>query len=200
MGKVSPLKKCAKCGSEKPLTDFHLNKKRNQPVPRCKSCYGVGLRTCAICKSEFEGLASKILCSPECRKIHRPQTMRRCANCGVTFGPVGRLSVKFCSQSCHYESARLEFVASRVTTSTARVAQSRVARAIKDGKLSRPAKCEECQQDAKIEAAHHDYAHPLRVRWLCRSCHVKWDRKFPKGGTVAGPLRRNPKLLNQEAQ
>jgi len=35
-----------------------------------------------------------------------------------------------------------------------------------------------------IEAAHHDYDQPLHVRWLCRSCHVRWDKREPKNGTV----------------
>lgn len=31
-----------------------------------------------------------------------------------------------------------------------------------------------------IEAAHYDYSRPLDVRWLCRSCHRRWDHADPK--------------------
>jgi hypothetical protein len=52
------------------------------------------------------------------------------------------------------------------------------------GNLIRPARCEECDASSRrIEAAHYDYDQPLRVRWLCRSCHVRWDKRQPKGAT-----------------
>ena len=57
---------------------------------------------------------------------------------------------------------------------------------VKAGALVRPMRCEECGTESnRIEAAHFDYAQPLRIRWLCRRCHVVWDRREPKGGTFA---------------
>lgn len=38
--------------------------------------------------------------------------------------------------------------------------------------------------NARIEAAHYNYEDPRNVRWLCRSCHVRWDQKEPKGGCI----------------
>jgi ribosomal protein S27AE len=52
--------------------------------------------------------------------------------------------------------------------------------AVKKGTLIRPDTCEQCGQVRKITAAHHDYARPLDVRWLCSPCHVRWDRAEPK--------------------
>lgn len=52
--------------------------------------------------------------------------------------------------------------------------------AIKRGDLVRPTICEQCGKAARIEAAHRDYTLPLDVRWLCKSCHVLWDRAEPK--------------------
>lgn len=52
--------------------------------------------------------------------------------------------------------------------------------------MVKPAACDECgTTEARIEAAHFDYGEPERVRWLCASCHRRWDWAEPKGGTVA---------------
>jgi hypothetical protein len=66
----------------------------------------------------------------------------------------------------------------------ARNAQSLVRYYIVMGHLLRPTACEECgATDRKIEAVHCNYDQPLNVRWLCRSCHVRWDKREPKNGT-----------------
>lgn len=51
---------------------------------------------------------------------------------------------------------------------------------LKTGRLVRPDTCEECGKACKPDAAHSDYSQPALVRWLCRSCHMKWDHKEPK--------------------
>jgi len=50
--------------------------------------------------------------------------------------------------------------------------------AVKLGLLTRPLECELCQGKIKIEGHHDDYTKPLEVRWLCKSCHWKADRKL----------------------
>lgn len=55
-----------------------------------------------------------------------------------------------------------------------------VAAAIARGILMRPDACEECGKSCKPDAAHFNYREPLRVRWLCRSCHSFWDVAEPK--------------------
>lgn len=65
-------------------------------------------------------------------------------------------------------------------------AHAAVARAVRRGELIRPEKCEECGGPGRrIEAAHHDYTKPLDVRWLCSSCHRRYD-KHPKRQTAVG--------------
>lgn len=59
-------------------------------------------------------------------------------------------------------------------------ARAAVRRALKRGDLVRPAVCEKCERHGVVEAAHKDYAAPLDVRWLCRSCHRRWDKAEPK--------------------
>lgn len=48
--------------------------------------------------------------------------------------------------------------------------------AVRSGKLTRPDACEECGTPGRVEAHHEDYSEPLKVRWLCRSCHTKQHR------------------------
>lgn len=51
-------------------------------------------------------------------------------------------------------------------------ARSMVNTAILNGVLVRDA-CEICGDTKKIDAHHDDYSKPLKVRWLCKSCHKK---------------------------
>jgi ribosomal protein S27AE len=60
-------------------------------------------------------------------------------------------------------------------------AHSAVGRALRNGQLKRPDVCSQCGASGFIEAAHENYLEPLLVRWLCRSCHVLWDKAEPKG-------------------
>lgn len=57
-----------------------------------------------------------------------------------------------------------------------RRAHSKVLYAIQKGRMTRPTACEKCGKECKPEAAHHDYSQPYDVRWLCRLCHIAYDR------------------------
>lgn len=51
----------------------------------------------------------------------------------------------------------------------------RAHRAVHGGhfRRQRPSRCETCPNNTDLQAHHDDYAKPLEVRWLCRSCHIK---------------------------
>lgn len=69
-------------------------------------------------------------------------------------------------------------------TKEAHNAQQRVWNALRSGRLIKPSRCEHCGSGERpLDGAHHDYSLPLAVTWLCRPCHLKYDRK-PKGGYV----------------
>lgn len=114
----------------------------------------------------------------------KPQTFRDCAECGQRFGPLPYLAKKFCSYACKVKAQTTGRKTFRKTISKARSAQSLLAYHIKVGNIIRPITCEQCAASGKIEGAHYDYDEPLRVRWLCRSCHRKWDKQEPKNATV----------------
>lgn len=53
-----------------------------------------------------------------------------------------------------------------------------VARAMKRGEIVVPDICAHCH-DACTPVAHHDdYAKPLDVRFLCRSCHIRFHSRL----------------------
>jgi hypothetical protein len=108
-----------------------------------------------------------------------------CPVCLSVYGPLDRLARRFCSMACKASAQATGRRRFRKPTIEARRAQGLLRYYIGRGVVRRPQRCEECGATGRrIEAAHFDYAEPLRVRWLCRSCHVRWDRREPKGGTV----------------
>jgi hypothetical protein len=79
----------------------------------------------------------------------------------------------------------LSYIRAWTSRNPERVLQSKratlaVQYALRTGKLRRPDVCSECSKGCKPDAAHRDYSKPLEVRWLCRSCHRKWDQSEPK--------------------
>lgn len=137
---------------------------------------------CGRCGQQFTGQADSRFCSVACAK--RPRTILRCGQCGVAFH-APHLSAKYCSWECCNLAKRVADRKPRAeATPEARRAQRRIAYRVATGALIRPCRCEQCDSEGPIEAAHFDYAEPERVRWLCRYCHRAWDQACPKRGTV----------------
>ena len=177
------LKRCARCAASKPLTEFYLDR-RDIRSARCRECHGHEYRACAVCGQTFYGRATRRFCSLACRRIYRPRTTHRCELCQTEF-PVDRFARRFCSVKCKSAAQRMGRRVIRCTHTKARSAQSLLRYHIEAGNIVRLSSCEECgATDRYIEAAHYSYDEPLRVRWLCRSCHRRWDKKEPKGATV----------------
>lgn len=114
----------------------------------------------------------------------KPQTFKKCERCGVTFGPLDRLSQKFCSMECKVSAQTTGRKRVTVAITKARSAQSLLRYHVLKGHIVRAKTCEQCGvEGVKIEAAHHDYRKPLDVQWLCVSCHRKLDKRNAKHGT-----------------
>ena len=126
------------------------------------------------------------------------QRFRLCAHCKKEFGPLTRLSRQYCSKRCAYDHRGPRVNHVHVPNKAAQKAYKKMAWAIQSGRIIRPIQCEECGvTNKRIEAAHHDYLKPYDVRWLCRSCHVRWDSNEPKGGTKT--IERWQKYTGREA-
>lgn len=173
-------KKCSKCEKHLAIDMFWRTGRPNGYSAACKDCHGIRAQNCRRCNTTFSA-KPRPYCSPECRRADRPKTHKNCQSCGVLF-PVDHLVRKFCSYKCKVVAQSTGIKTRWIGTTEARRAQRRIAYAIGKGDIVRPDTCEECGVKSRIEAAHYNYNEPLRVRWLCRSCHSKWDYKQPKGG------------------
>jgi len=178
-------KKCSKCEKVLPLDRFHRTTRTNGYSSACKDCHGIKAQKCRRCDTSFIA-KQRPYCSSECRRADRPQTFKDCASCGKRFGPLAYLSAQFCSYRCKVVAQSTGIKKRWVGTKEATRAQRRVAYAIQ---TVRPSVCEECGKSARIEAAHYNYAEPLRVRWLCKGCHSRWDKQDPKGGAMRATLQ-----------
>jgi len=184
------VKRCRLCRRELPLCDFHRSRP-NVLSSRCKKCHGLAIRTCRVCNRRFIGKSSRKACSRLCSELMRAPTFLLCAECGQLFGPVDRLDRRYCSRTCKNAAASTGRRTFRRTLSKARSAQSLLRYHVLAGNIVRPTTCEECgATNRQIEGAHFNYDEPLRVRWLCVSCHRRWDKREPKNATyvVTSPL------------
>jgi hypothetical protein len=64
-----------------------------------------------------------------------------------------------------------------------RQARKKVERALRSGKLTRPAECERCGKAGKVQGHHDDHSRPLEVRWLCLPCHRLVDRQLERAAS-----------------
>ena len=60
-------------------------------------------------------------------------------------------------------------------------ARTMVNNAVRDGRLTKPNKCQECGGKTRLHGHHDDYSKPLQVRWLCPACHHQWHASHGEG-------------------
>jgi hypothetical protein len=66
---------------------------------------------------------------------------------------------------------RAYLIAWHAANPKAKAAHKKIENALKRGELVRPAACEVCGREGRLDAHHEDYARPRDVRFLCRGCH-----------------------------
>lgn len=145
--------------------------------PSCPSYHDYGGRGIRVCRrwASFDAFYSDMgLCPPEHslerRKNNKGYTPANC--CWATSADQNR------NRRRHRTAVTAAHTRQRLR------AQYAVLCAVRDGRLVRPSRCEDCraaapQQVRRIEAHHHrGYAarHRLDVRWLCPKCHGRTRR------------------------
>jgi hypothetical protein len=137
------LKRCFKCGTEKPRTEFYAHPQMGDGLlGKCKDCakYDVKLDRQT---------------NPHAREYDRQRASQP-----------HRVALR--ARVCKEWDARFPDRARAHNVAGA---------AVKSGKLIRPVTCEGCGLKKKrIEKHHPDYAQPLVVVWLCKTCHSIADK------------------------
>ena len=148
-------KTCFKCGSLKPLFDFHKHPSmKDGTVNKCKECNNRDVR---------ENRIKRLDQYRDYDKVRNARADRVAARTEYAQTEAGKVS---------HLKANKKY---RETYPKADKARSSCANAIKRGELLKVANCETCGNPSR-EAHHDDYNYPLQVRWLCITCHKKWHK------------------------
>lgn len=137
------MKKCSKCGAEKPATEEFF-----RPAKRVGGFYFRS--SCRKCDNEYAKVAAeRRVITPEMRSVW---TRRYYVSHPETMAEKRR----------HYRDEHPE--RDRATNI--------VNKAVARGTMVRHDWCEECGEKAHTHGHHDDYAKPREVRWLCPACHA----------------------------
>lgn len=73
--------------------------------------------------------------------------------------------------------------------------------AVQSARLRPPAACEACGSTGSgvLQGHHDDYRRPLDLRWLCRSCHIKFHVALRKAAGTYKPGGRRPAPKKRKA-
>lgn len=72
-------------------------------------------------------------------------------------------------------------------------AHNAVTRAIRNGSIVRPTKCERCSKETRLHAHHDDYSKPLDIMFLCPACHRQRHKEI-------GEITDKSKFKQKEVQ
>ncbi len=118
--------------------------------------------------------------------------MKKCSQCGVlkdesefTKNKSSRDGFGYLCEPCrsiynkiHMEKYRAKNGYKPHARTEKRKAHEAVARALRRGKIIKPALCESCHLEKRLEGHHADYGKRLEVVWLCRKCHFNIHRNL----------------------
>lgn len=155
-------KVCKKCGRALPISEFYVHKQMGDGhLSFCKEC--VRARVHKHRENNIERIREYDRNRPN--KKERLKKERQ-----AIYADEKRL-VKYNEQQQEWAKRNRH----------KRNAQNKLKRAIKNGSVIKPNKCEICgKTNCNIEGHHYDYSKPLSVIWVCTECHGKLHRKYNK--------------------
>lgn len=158
------MKKCKKCHTEKPLTDFYKHVRAlGGRLNECKEC--TKSRTRAYRAANIEKVREY--------DRQRGQDPKRLANNRINYRK--RISTP---EGKKRERERQSFYQKNRQSSIKRAANIMLGNALNSTRVTRPGKCQKCGYTTKLHGHHEDYYAPLDVVWLCRACHGARHRKI----------------------
>lgn len=159
------MKRCFKCGVEKPIDDFYRHKAMlDGHLNKCKECTKKDVRGNRSDKLEYYREYDRQRSSLPERVNLRKKVTKKWLEDGRHTAAVTRHKKRFPER---YK------------------ARNKVNTAIRNGKLIPSTTCSICGKETKDIHAHHpDYSKPLEVQWLCTECHGKAHRRYPRSETI----------------
>ena len=151
-------KQCFKCGEVKPLGQFYKHPRMaDGRVNKCKECNKLDVRENRARKVEHYRDYDK----RRAMAAHRVEMRARYAQTQAGKAARDRSAKRWAEKHV-----------------IRRAASHMVNNAVRDGRLEKSSKCEQCgASNCRIHGHHDDYAFPLSVRWLCPRCHMAWHRE-----------------------
>lgn len=128
-------------------------------------------KTCIKCKSTLS------LDAYYRHPMMKDGRLNKCIECTKSDVKSHRRSEKYREKVLAYDRARgnrqsNEYLRKhRAENPKANKARAMVGRAVKDGTLQKPNRCQQCGENKGLHGHHYDYDKPLSVIWLCAACH-----------------------------
>jgi len=179
---VEKEKRCSKCFFVKPISEFSIiTRAKDGRQVKCKACevkyrlankQVIKIRKAAYYISNRE----KVLKNSKNYRSKNVDTIRESEK--AKYSQIKLDPEKYAKLRIR---AKRNQNTSRLRYPTHIKANSKVRTAIRFGKIVRPNECSSCGFQCKPEAHHDSYEKSqwLVVRWLCKSCHCAYHRKYP---------------------
>lgn len=150
------MKRCFKCESVKPLSQFYRHPKMaDGHLNKCKTCTKSDVRKNYSVNREYYHEYDQMRFQ---RDPHRRENNRRYAKTEA-------------GKRAQAEAARA-WISRNPEKRTAHI---RLGNAVRDGRVTKPKSCSRCNTETPsrfLHGHHHDYSKPLDVEWICVNCHA----------------------------
>lgn len=164
------MKKCFKCGAEKPLSEFYKHSKMaDGHVNKCKTC------------NKKDVIENRELKSGYYKDYDRNRPNREERN----VKNIERTNAQYASDPVRREKLQATKSSWVERNPHKKKAQSALSNAVRDSKVTKTTSCEHCgTSEKKIQGHHWSYLeeHWLDVLWLCTGCHGKEHKRLNELG------------------